>query len=354
MNIEKRIEAFVRLGEFFRNVSSQNSEDQLLIKYSKKISEAIRESENINPWFTKLNIYNAINSLSYMLDKNDIYDWISDYKHLIKEDKKPLKILVVMAGNIPVVGFHDFLCVLLSGNIFVGKLSSKDSLLLPLIAEVLIDIEPDFKNCIYFQKNNKIDYDAVISTGSNNTARYFEYFYKGYPKIVRKNRMGVAVLTGKESVQNLKDLADDIFMYFGLGCRNVSKLFVPENYSFENLFYAFESYNTLIKHQKYFNNYKYNKAVFNIDDIKYHDNGFALFKEDISFSTPISVVNFEYYNDINKLNTYLKFLKDKIQCIVSRDNAIENKIDFGLTQKPALSDYADGVDTMEFLLNLPA
>ncbi len=213
-------------------------------------------------------------------------------------------------------------------------------------------MEPEFKNYIEFTEGRLINFDAVIATGSNNTARYFEYYFGKYPHIIRKNRNSVAVLTGNETVEELTALANDIFRYFGLGCRNVSKLYVPENYDFEAYFKAMYSWKEIIHNHKYINNYDYNKAVYLMDSFPLLDNEFLLLKEDDGFSSPISVVFYEKYSTFEKLNKELELQSENIQCIVSNAN-LPNEVSFGKAQTPDLWDYADGVDTVDFLLKLP-
>ena len=254
-----------------------------------------------------------------------------------------------MAGNIPLVGFHDFLSVLISGHNVLVKTSSNDQHLLPFLAKYIIAIEPRFADKITFVDGKLENFDAVIATGSNNTARYFEYYFKDKPSIIRKNRNSVAVLNGKETKEQLVALGEDIFRYFGLGCRNVSKLFVPKGYSFDAFFEAIFEYQDVIHYEKYANNYDYNKAVFLMSNFKLLDNGFLTLKEDQSYASPISSVFYEFYDDIDTLQKKLQSDHEQIQCIVS-NIGIENSIDFGQTQKPKLWDYADNVDTISFLL----
>jgi len=252
-----------------------------------------------------------------------------------------------MAGNIPLVGFHDFLSVLITGNKVLAKLSSNDTVLLPFLAKKLIEIEPGFAELIEFTEERLSNFDAVIATGSNNTARYFEYYFGKYPSIIRKNRNSVAILTGNETPEQLDALAEDIFRYFGLGCRNVSKLFLPKDYNFDPFFNAMYGWKEIINNNKYINNYDYNKAVYLMSNIELLDNEFLLLKEDNGFSSPISVVFYQYYESEDELRKYLSENKEHIQAIVS-----EKDIPFGAAQKPQLWDYADGVDTVSFLLNL--
>jgi hypothetical protein len=254
-----------------------------------------------------------------------------------------------LAGNIPLVGFHDFLSVLISGNSVLIKTSSKDQFLLPFVAKYIIAIEPKFEDKITFIEGKLENFDTVIATGSNNTARYFDYYFKDKPSIIRKNRNSVAVLNGEETKEQLAALGEDIFRYFGLGCRNVSKLFVPKEYSFVAFFEAIFEYQDVIHYEKYANNYDYNKAVFLMSNFKLLDNGFLTLKEDSSHASPISSVFYEFYENIDDLQIRLNSESEQIQCIVS-NTSIENSIDFGQTQKPNLWDYADNIDTISFLL----
>ncbi|MGB5463415.1 MAG: acyl-CoA reductase, partial [Aureibaculum sp.] len=273
--------------------------------------------------------------------------WTSIYN---LDNKTPKTIAVIMAGNIPLVGFHDFLSVLLSGNKVLVKQSSNDKHFLPLIAKYLEYIAPEFKGSIQFTEDKLTGFHATIATGSNNTARYFEYYFGKYPNIIRKNRNSVAVLTGNETKDELLGLAEDMLRYFGLGCRSVSKIYVPKNYDFDQLFKAIYPYGDIIHYKKYQNNYDYNKAVYLMSEFKLVENGFLMLKEDASYTSPIATVFYEFYNNLDHINQRLQNDAEMIQCVVS--NAIENAVDFGKTQEPGLSDYADGVDTLAFLSNL--
>ena len=257
-----------------------------------------------------------------------------------------------MAGNIPAVGFHDFLSVLITENKLLAKLSTDDDKLIPAISELLISIEPEFKPNIKFTTAPLKSFDAVIATGSNNTSRYFDYYFSAYPHIIRKNRNGIAVISGNESEIELDGLASDIFNYYGLGCRNVSKVFVPENYDFSRLLEVLGKRENVIENHKYFNNYEYNKAIFLVNGRKHFDAGNILLVEDTTIASPISVLNYEFYNNIGEAKKIIEMDADKIQCIVTNNEAFPDRILFGKSQQPELWDYADGVDTVEFLLNL--
>ena len=228
-------------------------------------------------------------------------------------------------------------------------MASSDSDLLPFIVGKLEEFEPSLLGSVTFTKGILKDFDAVIATGSDNTSRYFDYYFGKKPNIIRKNRNSVAVVSGDESTEQLEDLGEDIFRYFGLGCRSVSKLFVPEGYNFEAFFKAIDSYQYLTEHHKYHNNYDYNKAVYLMSEFDFLDNGFFLLKEDEQYASPIGTVFFEYYSSRDVLAKKLSLDHEKIQCVVAKDFT-QKEVQFGHTQKPSLSDYADGIDTVEFLL----
>lgn len=312
------------------------------------LSAIVDKASMHNGWFTQDNLSFALECWSTALSEENINSWISKYE---LKDTEPKTIAVVMAGNIPLVGFHDFLSVLITGNRVKAKLSSSDTVLLPFIAEKLFEIEPGFRNKVDFTDDRLTGFDAVIATGSNNTARYFDYYFGKYPNIIRKNRNSVAVLSGDESHEQLEGLANDIFRYFGLGCRNVSKLFVPKEYNFDDFFRAMFSWKEIINNNKYINNYDYNKAVYLMSNIALLDNEFMLLKEDPGYSSPISVVFYEHYDSTDSLNDMLKNNSEDIQVVVSEMN-LPNAIPLGKAQSPQLWDYADGVDTVEFLLGL--
>jgi len=318
-------------------------------RFFKGMADAIQLSKSYNGWFTKNNIQFAFKSWEDALNEENLLKWTATYD---LEKTPNHNIAMVLAGNIPLVGFHDLLSVLISGNRVIAKLSTNDKLLLPYLTKYLIAIEPEFEGKIVFTEEKLENFDAVIATGSNNTARYFEYYFGKYPNIIRKNRNSVTVLSGKETSEDLKNLSNDIFRYFGLGCRNVSKLFIPKGYNFDAFFNAMFTWKEVINDNKYINNYDYNKAVYLMSNINLLDNEFLLLKEDVSFSSPISVTFYEYYDNLDSVREQLITEKDHIQCIVS-NLGIENEIKFGETQKPKLWDYADQIDTIDFLIKLP-
>ena len=352
MSIDKRITAFDTLGNFLSQFTQKSIQKKDNIPFNDLFFDLfetqIEKAKNFNGWFTEDNILYTFENWSLLLNNNTLNKWISTYS---LNNKKVNTIAVIMAGNIPLVGFHDFLSVLISGNKLISKQSSNDKHFLPLIAKYLEYIEPSFKGTIHFTEEKLKNFDAVIATGSNNTARYFDYYFNKYPNIIRQNRNAIAVLNGQESNTDLQNLGEDIFRYFGLGCRSVSKVFVPKNYDFDRLFENIYSYKDLIQYKKYENNYTYNKAVYLMSKFKLLENGFLMLKEDTGYASPISTLFYEYYDDLDLLKQRFIIENEQIQCIVA-NQGIEDEIAFGETQKPKLWDYADGVDTLQFLQEL--
>ncbi|MEI9922101.1 MAG: acyl-CoA reductase [Bacteroidota bacterium] len=323
MKLSERIHAFAELGSSLHSIEPGEKE----VLY--------RHAGNNNAWFTPEQCDLALKGISKFLIKDKLEKWASGYP--VSNDAK--KVGVVMAGNIPLVGFHDLLCVLISGHHLAAKLSSQDKVLMRYVVEQLVKIEPRFKDSISFVERLN-DVDAVIATGSDNTSRYFEYYFRNKPHIIRKNRSSVAVLTGNETNDQLTALGKDVFSYFGLGCRNVSKLIVPEGYDFIRMLDLWEIYHDVANQHKYVNNYDYNKSILLVNRVPHLDNGFVLITENSALVSPISVL---YYANSGDLNS------DKIQCIVGSGN---NYVPFGKTQEPELTDYADNVDTLKFLTGL--
>lgn len=352
MKLQQRINAFVKLGEFLSQFSSIEPSKKEGIAFNDLFYDGFKHqlklAQEHNGWFTNENISFSINSWSKLLTIESITNWIDKYNFNNVISKK---IAIIMAGNIPLVGFHDFLSVLLSGHNVIVKQSSNDKQLLPYLAKYLEYVEPEFKNTILFTEKKLQGFDAVIATGSDNTARYFEYYFKGKPSIIRKNRNAAAVLTGNETKEQLENLSEDIFRYYGLGCRNVSKLFVPKNYNFDRFFEAIYKWHPIINQAKYANNYDYNKAVYLMSEFDMLENGFLMIKEDESYASPIATLFYEYYENIELLKEKLEADSDRIQCIVS-NGILDSEINFGDSQVPQLWDYADGVNTLEFLLKI--
>ncbi|MEH6405707.1 MAG: acyl-CoA reductase [Leeuwenhoekiella sp.] len=353
MELNQRITAFTKLGsflaQFINKNASKDSELPINTIWNNSLAEQLKLVQSHNAWFTENHLYMALKSWSNSLTTESLSNWVDQYS--IPINVSPKNVAIIMAGNLPLVGFHDFLSVLITGHKAVIKLSADDKLLLPFLAKILINIQPDFEDYISFTTERLPTFDAVIATGSNNTARYFEYYFKTKPHIIRKNRNAVAVLDGEETLEDLEALSYDIFNYFGMGCRSVSKLFIPKDYDFELFFKAMYLQRDYINHNKYANNYDYNKAVYLMSLFKLLDNEFILLKEDEAYSSPIAVVFYEYYVNKDELQQKLNNDKDQIQCIVA-NNFSQNEIKFGQSQHPKLYDYADGVDTVAFLLKI--
>ncbi|MCH8317500.1 MAG: acyl-CoA reductase [Bacteroidetes bacterium] len=352
MNLEKRIRSFIHLGEKL---------SQLIKLKNNNFEEFCRDAVGNNSWFTSGNIKLALEGIIKYLNEDDLRKWLNNYKTTIPQNHqitKSKRVGVVMAGNIPMVGFHDFLTILLSGHRIYVKLSSQDPILLKKIAGILIEIEPDFEQLIHFVPLLNLSaepkqLDAIIATGSDNSARYFEYYFREVPHIVRKNRTSCAILDGTEGPDEFRLLGEDILLFFGLGCRNVSKLFIPDKWNeFDRFLKSVKNFEYVAGHSKYVNNYHYNKAVLLVNKVQYSDNGFLLMTENDALVSPISVVYYEHYQSQSDLDDKIQRVADKIQCIVSKKAWYPGSIGFAETQKPHVWDYADGVDTMEFLLGL--
>jgi hypothetical protein len=351
-SIQNRITAFAKLGDFLSQFSVDNITKKDNIEHNELFFEGflhqIKLAQEYNSWFTRDNILFSIQSWSKSLTEINLSNFIES---ITLNDYQPKKVAIIMAGNIPLVGFHDFLSVLISGHAVLVKQSSSDKHLLPFLAKYLAYVEQDFKGKITFTEEKLTDFDAIIATGSDNTARYFEYYFKNKPNIIRKSRNSVAVITGKETDEDFMNLSHDVFQYFGLGCRSVSKLYVPKNFNFDAFFNGMYAKKEIINNAKYANNYDYNKAVYLMSEFDLLENGFLMIKEDESYSSPIATIFYEYYDNEIDLKIKLHQEKEKIQCIVAK-GFIENEVAFGQTQHPQLTDYADGVNTLQFLSKL--
>jgi len=334
------------------------------------LSFLINTEKHYNAWFTPLNTINAVKAIGKMLNAPDLATWlamedgkgkmenVSDQSEITTSSILPptssIKTVgLILAGNIPLVGFHDVLCVLASSHHAMIKASSQDERLIKHILNMLAEIAPEFSGSFSFVER-LAGFDAVIATGSNNTSRYFEYYFGKVPHIIRKNRNSVALLTGNETKEQLFLLGHDIFDFFGLGCRNVSKLLVPRGHNFTPFFEAIEPHNMIIDHHKYRNNYDYNKSIYLVNGDQHLDNGFLLVKEDSRMASPLAVLYFEYYDSLSTAVKRLAAISDDIQCVVTGEklNLPNQIVDFGKSQQPKLWDYADGVDTMAFLAGI--
>ena len=333
MNLDKRIQAFVQLGNF-------------ILENPIELQEVIHKTYIYNTWFTKENTLQALQNIAFeFLNEEKLRNWISTY-HLPNSIYHSNTIAIVAAGNIPMVAFHDILCVLISGNNLQLKLSEKDKFLLPFILDKLMDFEPDFKDKISIQfKLEK--FDAIIATGSNNTAKHFEYYFGKYKNIIRRNRNSIGILYGNETLEDIEKLGNDIFDYFGLGCRNVSKIFVPKDFDLMSLKEGFSKHIEVNQHNQYMNNLDYQRTLYLMNQTPLIDIDFINIVENKSLHSPISCLHAERYQTIDEVNNFIIEQKDNIQCIVGK-----GYLEFGKSQQPGLSDYADNVDTMEFILSI--
>ena len=339
LRVDKQIETLAQWGE-----QLQQPDDEL--------NQRLSFIQAKNGWFSSENVQQAVRSIGQMLNRDDLRHWFS-LQGLSPFSKHSKKIGLILAGNIPAVGFHDVLCVLVSGHQALIKLSADDQIIIPYILEKLITIDPAVKSQIHYV-DRLTGFDAVIATGSNNTSRYFDYYFRNVPNIIRKNRNSVAILQGNETPADLALLGQDIFNYFGLGCRNVSKLYVPQDYDFSLFFEGIESFQSIHNHNKYNNNYDYNKSILLVNREPHLDNGFILLKESEALSSPLATLYYETYINLSSLEKKIQSLQDQIQCVVSGSIPELNisQIHFGDSQKPKLWDYADGVNTTTFLSKL--
>jgi hypothetical protein len=353
LNSSHIIESFSRLGSLFRDASiTQLPGHTYKNKQVNRLESSIDEAFYQNPWFIPPFVKFSFSAWADALQEEKISTWLKRYDNPAVMKNSPRNVGIIMAGNIPMVGLHDLLCVLASGNHAIIRLSSSDKILIPAVLDLLCQIDPGFIGKFTFTDQPLKNFDAIIATGSNNSARYFHYYFEKYPHIIRRNRNGTAILTGNETDQSLRKLADDIFMYFGLGCRNVSKIYTPAGFNIQSLFPHFEQYSFLAQSHRYCNNYDYQKSILLINSIDHQDNGFLLFRNNHSLLSPVSVLNTEAYESAASLSEELLVEKENIQCVVSECNDFSSSISFGKSQFPELWDYADEIDTLQFLLNL--
>lgn len=341
MTTQARIELLAELGRYLKSGGDE------------ELDQAIRQSYAENQWFTEEHQHFALHSIAdEMLDSDKLHHWITQYT-IPNTDYPTQTIGLVMAGNIPLVGFQDWLCVFAAGMRARVKLSDKDKRLLPLFVKKMGAWQPESWAYTEFLAENEAlkGFDAVIATGSNNTARYFEQYFGAYRHVIRRNRNGVAVLTGAETPEELKAFGLDVFMFFGLGCRNISKLYVPQGYDFEPLLEALHNYREIVHHNKYKNNFDYNFTLYIMNNIPFKNNGCLILKEDPLLQSRIASVHYEFYENLESLSLTLQAQIDDLQCIVSSGPIPGvQTMPFGESQKPGLNDYPDGVDIMRFLL----
>lgn len=341
MNTENQVLGLTRLSRYIKDFLAKNQE-----AYSEDDAgfESLLERSKIeNPWFTIENQKFALQQWADLLTEKNIGSWLNKYR--VSGISK--RVGLILAGNIPLVGFHDVISVVLSNHIPVIKLSSKDKYMIPFLLKKWNEFS---EGSVPFEFVEKLEnFDAVIATGSNNTARYLEYYFKNHLHIIRKNRTSIAVLKGDETEEDLKLLAEDIFRYFGLGCRNVTRLFIPQDFVIDRLFESFLDFQDIINHNKYANNYDYNRAIHLLNQEKFWDNNFVMLKEDEKLFSPLSVINFSRYSSLDEVKSFIAENEENIQCIVAGEELGLNSVKPGEAQNPGLDTYADNVDTMKFL-----
>lgn len=335
MKLKDRIKSFAKLGDKIDNIPNDQFDELAL------------SAQNQNNWFVKENIQEAFSGITKFLKEENLNQWLSNYT-FGKSANGSIKIGVIAAGNIPMVGFHDVLSVLVSGHSLMLKMSSDDAVLMNYVLNLLFEVEPSYKDRVEVVERLN-DADAYIATGSDNSARYFKYYFKEKPNVIRQNRSSAVVLTGNESIKDIQNLGRDIFQYYGLGCRNISKAFVPEGYDFKFMLDNLQEWEWVGDHHKYRNNYDYNKSIYLVNKEPHLDNGFMLIRESVEMVSPISVLYYQQYTHDRELQELLQANESKIQCVVGAGDGF---IPFGQAQHPEVWDYADGVDTIEFLISL--
>ena len=341
MTLEQRIEAFSKVGLFIKRHQNGNynpDETQL----HQGLDQVIELSGTYNNWFIPKFVKEAIFNIGLFLKKEELQDFCLPIGAC-----KSKTVAVICAGNIPMVAFHDLMCVLLTGHKVLIKLSGDDNILLPFFLKLLVHYEPEFEKRIFFAEAKLTNFDAVIATGSDNTATHLKFYFGKYPHIIRKSRTSLAILNGSETISDLKNLGKDVFSYFGLGCRNVSKLLVPSNYSFNLFFESIIDFAFVVNNKKYGNNYDYYRAIYLLEKQEFLDNNFLMIRQSPDLFSPVGVLYYSYYNNTDDLNHYINAQQEHLQCIVG-----QNHIPFGYSQQPVISDFADNINTLDFLLNL--
>jgi len=345
MILKQRISAFVQVGLFISR-HLENNYNSTETQLHQGLDKLIETANTYNNWFIPQFVNTAIANIGKMLLEEQLTKFcLSIPNEIAQTDEKT--VAIICAGNIPMVAFHDILCVLLSGHKVLIKLSSDDDVLLPFFLKLLIHYEPNFERNILIAHGKLANFDAVIATGSNNTSNYFNFYFSKYPHIIRKNRTSIAILTGNETNVDFKNLANDIFLYFGLGCRNVSKLLVPKNYNFNLFFESIVDFGFVINNNKYGNNYDYHRAIYLLEQLPFLDNNFLMIKQNTDLHSPVGVLYYDFFESQNEIINYLTQNTEHIQCVIGK-----NYIPFGFAQQPVITDFADNVNTLKFLLNL--
>ena len=351
--LQNRLKSFLLLGQFLREFidPSENNKRSFADAWYKGLDAIVKGQVSFNSWFTEPSVLRALKEWSLALTEPALRSWVDAYPELT--DSKTKWVAVVMAGNIPMVGFHDALCVLISGNNLVMKPSSDDKHLIPYLLHFLEEHSPDLKDCTRIADGKITDFDAVIATGSTNSTRYFQYYFGKYPSLIRKGRTSVALLDGSETEEDCSRLADDILAFYGLGCRSVTKVFLPRNFHLDRLFQAFYPFQEILNHKAYADNYDYHRSLYMLNKIPFLENGFFIVREEESLHSPVSVVHYSYYDDVESAKEEMLKNEESIQIVIGKDIKWFTRTDsFGKAQSPQLYDYADGVDTMKFLAKL--
>ena len=350
IGLEARIAALAQLGDLMALLGNNDPWPGLSSGVTRqefdRLNEVIVRARQFNGWYTEENVRYAFRCWGSALRAPEVKRWVDRYP-LLGEKRIAKKVGLILAGNVPLVGLHDVISTWLSGNYAIVRTSSQEPELIPALIGILNEFVPGTSDRIISVKERLGDVDAVIATGSNNTARYFEHYFGHLPRIVRKSRVSVAIMDGSETKAEIEALGEDVFRYFGLGCRNVSKLFLPKDFDLDRIFEGFFNYKDVIQHNKYANNYDYTRALWLLDRVPFFENGFVLLKEDAALASPVSTVFHERYADRNELERKLKENENSIQCIVGHGH-----VPFGKAQKPSLTEYADRIDTIEFLIGL--
>jgi hypothetical protein len=342
MTLKERVEGFASLGAFIRrHYSAERIPEEAVLHAG--LDELVTQAGIHNNWFIPAFVNEAVGALGKMLNPEDLTKFASG----LPEVESPKTVAVICAGNIPLVGFHDLMCVLLSGNYLLAKLSSDDNVLPPFFLRLLTHYQPLFTERIRYAEGRISSFEAVIASGSDNTARYLGHYFGKYPHIIRKSRTSLAILSGNETEAELKTLGRDIFLYFGLGCRSVSKLMVPAGYNFGSFFRAITDYGFVVNNKKYGNNYDYNRAIFLLEKVAFLDNNFLMIRESRELFSPVAVLHYEFYASEGEVASAIDSSAARIQCVVGRDHT-----PFGYSQHPVISEFADKVDTLRFLVNL--
>lgn len=336
-SLADRLHAFVKLGDFIRDALASGLPSSVLY-----------QAQLANPWFTETEVKRSLHGLSSWLEKDVLEKWVVPYD-LPDGQPIPCTVALVMAGNIPLVNFHDVLCVLVSGHKLLGKLSHQDPILLPWLMDVLVQIEPRLSPFIQLSRQPITDFHAVIATGSGNSGRYFSHYFKKYPHIIRGHRNAIGVLSGEETDAEIEAFGPDVFAYFGMGCRNISSFLMPVSFPPERLAAAWHEFQDCVHHGKYLNNYEYRKAIYLVNRTPHLDNGFLLLLPNSALSAPIATLHYQTYEDAKQRETFLAESAPKLQAVIGHHMVYKGLLSPGSAQLPTLMDYPDHIDVMEFL-----